>query len=186
MPKRKIARLLNGPVSLRPLEEADLAATLAWRNQSQIRKWFFYSDEITPAQHRRWFEQYRARDDDFVFIIEEMDRLKRPVGQVALYNIDWVRGRAEFGRLMIGDPEAAGLGLAKLATARLVEEGLGPWCLKEIFLEVMPANRAALAVYAACGFRVLESPEGGGAVTMVRRVDKGDPAEANSANGGRS
>ncbi len=126
--------------------------TLAWRNLDHIRQWFFHSDVITPEQHRAWWECYKDRDDDFVFVIEETETLKRPVGQVSLYNIDWALGRAQFGRLMIGDADARGKGLARLATARLVDEALGPWGLSEVYLEVLAANGSALAVYAACGF----------------------------------
>lgn len=157
MPKRTITPLENGRVRLRLLEESDLPATLAWRNQDHIRKWFFHSDVITPDQHRAWWERYRHKDDDFVFVIEETESLKRSVGQVALYNIDWEIGTAEYGRLMIGDPDARGLGLARLATARLVEEALGPWQLSEVHLEVKPANEAALAVYRATGFTVVDA-----------------------------
>ena len=157
MPKRTITPLVNGRVRLRLLEEADLAATLAWRNQDHIRKWFLNSDVITPEQHRAWWERYRQKDDDFMFVIEETETLRRPVGQVALYNIDWATGRAEYGRLMIGDSEARGLGLARLATARLVEEAIGPWQLIDVHLEVKAANEAALAVYRATGFAVVSA-----------------------------
>ena len=34
--------------------------------------------------HRQWWEAYRGRDDDFVFVIEELAELKAPVGQVAV------------------------------------------------------------------------------------------------------
>jgi RimJ/RimL family protein N-acetyltransferase len=142
--------------------------TLAWRNQDHIRSWFFSSDVIAPAQHRAWFEQYTARDDDFVFVIEETETLNRPVGQVSLYHIDWAVGRAEFGRLMIGDEAATGLGLARLATARLVEEALTVWGLREVYLECVSTNTRALAIYAACGFR--PEPGTGDVTRMSRRV----------------
>jgi RimJ/RimL family protein N-acetyltransferase len=153
MPKRSIAPLVNGRVRLRLLEEADLPMTLAWRNQDHIRRWFLTSDLISPEQHGAWFEQYKDRDDDFVFVIEETETLKRPVGQVSLYRIDWAAGRAEFGRLMIGEIEASGCGLARLATARLVDEALTVWGLRELYLECHASNVPALAVYDACGFR---------------------------------
>ena len=157
MAKRAIATLVKGRVRLRLLEEADLPMTLAWRNQDHIRKWFFNSDVITPEQHRAWWERYIKKDDDFVFVIEETETLKQPVGQVALYNIDWSAGTAEFGRLIIGAAEARGLGLAQLATTRVVDAALGPWQLKDVHLEVVPANDAALAVYRACGFTVVSA-----------------------------
>lgn len=165
---------MNGRVRLRLLEEADLPMTRAWRNQDHIRKWFFNSDLITPERHRAWWERYQDRDDDFVFVIEETELLKRPVGQVALYNIDWAAGCAEFGRLMIGDADARGLGLARLATARLVAAALDDWSLSEVHLEVLSANAPAIAIYLACGFR--ETRRGSGVVRMQkRRSNLADP-----------
>ena len=142
-----IAARSPAPVGLRLLEERDLPRTLAWRNQDHIRRWFFSGERLTAEQHARWFARYRQRDDDFVFIIEEIQGSRqtpsavrqkppaseknlrpgpqgerhttrkrvpgacyyvRPVGQAAIYNIDWLRGTAEFGRLMIGEADAAG------------------------------------------------------------------------------
>lgn len=153
-PKRWIAPLERGRIRLRLLEEADLPMTLAWRNQEHIRKWFFYSDVLAPEQHRAWYEKYRLRDDDFVFIIEETQTLQKPVGQVALYNIDWAARRGEFGRLLIGEPEAVGQGLAFNATHLLVNTALTTWGLREVFLEVYAHNTAALTIYRRCGFHV--------------------------------
>ncbi len=155
MPKRHVPSLVSGRVRLRLLEEADLPMTRAWRNQDHIRRWFFNSDIITPEQHHAWWRRYHERDDDFVFVIEETDTLKRPIGQVALYNIDWAAGRAEFGRLMIGEAAAQGQGLARLATSTIVDEALTAWAINEVYLEVLPENLPALAIYRSCGFREL-------------------------------
>jgi RimJ/RimL family protein N-acetyltransferase len=172
MAKRTIAPMIAGRVRLRLLEERDLPATLAWRNQDHIRRWFFTSAVLSPEQHRAWFDTYRERDDDFVFVIEEIEELHRPVGQVALYRIDWTGGRAELGRLMIGDDAARGRGLARLATARLVEEALTRWRLREVYLESVPDNERALAVYRACGFTPAGS--GTGKVILAKRADAHD------------
>jgi RimJ/RimL family protein N-acetyltransferase len=153
--KRAIAPFGQGRVRLRLLEEADLPLTLRWRNQDHIRKWFFYSDPLSPEQHQAWFEQYRERDDDFVFVIEETRTLCRPVGQVSLYHIDWLAGRAEFGRLMIGDPAATRQGLACLATGLAVNEAFEAMDLREVYLELRGDNASALALYEASGFRVV-------------------------------
>lgn len=169
MAKRHIAPLVSGRVRLRLLDEADLPMTLAWRNQDHIRRWFLSSDVITPDQHRRWYEQYRDRDDDFVFLIEETQTLGRPIGQAALYRVDWEQGCAEYGRLMIGDAAASGLGLATLATARLLTLALMEWGLREVRLEVRSSNAAARAVYHSCAFE--KSAEHDGVITMVRRRD---------------
>jgi RimJ/RimL family protein N-acetyltransferase len=165
--KRSIDPLVKGRVRLRLLEETDLPLTLDWRNRDENRHWFFSPAVISPDQHRGWFDRYRERDDDFVFVIEETDEFKRPVGQLSLYDIDWATGRAEFGRLLIGDPEARGLGVAQLATALLVDEALEGWGLREIHLECRSTNARAIAVYAACGFHAQEPV--GDVTSMVRR-----------------
>ena len=152
MSKRTLAPLQLDRVRLRLLEEADLPMTLAWRNRPDIRKWFLNSELITPDQHRAWYAQYRHRDDDFVFVIEETDRLQRPIGQISLYRVDAKARRAEFGRLLIGDPAANGQGLAQLATRCLLQAASSMWMLNEVYLEVRAANHPAIAVYAACGF----------------------------------
>jgi len=154
--KRPIPPLVGDRVRVRLLEEADLPSTLAWRNQDHIRRWFVHSDTITPEQHHQWFAAYRERDDDFVFVIEAMPNPPRPVGQVSLYRIDWARHRAEYGRLMIGEADAAGRGLAHEATNVLIKYATATLGIREIELEVFAHNAAAVAIYSACGFRLQE------------------------------
>src|SRR5262245_14531558 len=79
MGKRHLAPIIGQHVRLRLLTEADLPMTLAWRNQAHIRKWFVHSDVIVWEQHQLWCTRYFARDNDFIFIIEETRQLRRPV-----------------------------------------------------------------------------------------------------------
>lgn len=167
MTKRHIDPIAGVRVRLRPLEESDLALTLAWRNQEQVRSWFVYSEPLTEGQHRAWFEKYARRDDDFVFVIEETKELRKPVGQLSIYNIDWPCARAEFGRMLIGEPEAAGRGLAKEATALVLDYAADRLGLDEVEAFVKSANAASLAVLFACGF--VETGERDGLKRLVRR-----------------
>ena len=52
-----------------------------------------------------------APDDDFVFVVEDLDGPGGLIGQASLYHIDWGAGCAEFGRLLIGESAARGRGL---------------------------------------------------------------------------
>jgi len=156
MAKRTVPSLVGDRVRLRLLEEGDLSRTLAWRNQDHIRRWFVHSAVITPEQHRAWFEGYREQDDDFVFVIEETRDLGKPIGQVSLYRIDWNRHRAEYGRLLIGEADAAGRGLAREATDVLLRHATTTWGIVETELEVFADNAAAIAIYAATGFTARE------------------------------
>ncbi len=166
MAKRAVPPLIGERVRLRLLEEGDLPQTLAWRNQEHIRRWFVYSNVIEPEQHRQWFEAYRDRDDDFVFIIEETQALRKPIGQVSLYRIDWDQRRAEYGRLMIGEADAAGRGLAYEATEVLLRFGTTTLGLRELELEVFADNAAAIRIYTKCGFRAEE--RSGAMLRMLR------------------
>jgi diamine N-acetyltransferase len=170
MSKRPMSVLQGEKIRLRPLAREDLPLTLSWRNQDAVRQWFFHSGIISSEQHYAWYEEYCERDDDFIFIIEETDILQLPVGQVALYHVDWLARRAEFGRLMIGEPRARGKGLAKAATQLMLEYAVSELQLCEIYLEVYETNMPALAVYRACGFT--ETRRCNGIVTMTWKAPR--------------
>lgn len=151
MPKRQVAPIVAGPVTLRLLEERDLPMTLAWRNKDRVRSQLVTSRPIADDEHRAWYTRYAERDDDFVFIIEEGQQ-GRPVGQVSVYAIDWQAGTAEFGRLMIGENGALGRGFAHAATGAAVRLAFETFRLAELRLEVFDTNERAIAIYRGHGF----------------------------------
>jgi RimJ/RimL family protein N-acetyltransferase len=148
--KRAIPPVRGRRTTLRLLTGADLARTLAWRNQDRVRAAFVTSSVIPEETHHAWFAAYAERDDDFVFIIEERPP-GRPVGQISLYEIDWTAGTATFGRLLLGESDALGRGLASEAMGLIVAlaRQLG---LRELRLEVFPDNARAVALYRKHGF----------------------------------
>jgi RimJ/RimL family protein N-acetyltransferase len=152
MRKRQIEPFAHGRVRLRLLSEPDLPMTLAWRNQDHIRKWFFDSAPITAEQHRAWFAQYADRDDDFVFIIEETREFLKPVGQLAVYKIDYAVGRGEFGRILIGEADAARTGLAREATRLLVHFTFEQLGLIEVVAFVKNDNLVSQRMLLSSGF----------------------------------
>jgi RimJ/RimL family protein N-acetyltransferase len=133
---------------------------MAWRNQESIRKWFINTNLIDENQHLAWFRRYLERDDDFLFIIEDKARGNRPVGQISIYQVDRQNLSAEYGRIMIGDEEARGKGLAKAATNLVLEFAFETLGLQVITLEVRNENEPALAIYNSCGFQVTGEKNG--------------------------
>lgn len=160
MPKPTVVSIPGPRTRLRPLAEADLPLTLAWRNQDAIRRWFVHSDLLTWEQHSAWFQRYLERDDDFLFVIEETAQLQRPIGQIGLYRIDWQAGCAEYGRIMIGEATAQGHGYAAEATAMLIDFAFRDWNLRTIELEVYADNERALRVYLRHGFESIALRDG--------------------------
>jgi RimJ/RimL family protein N-acetyltransferase len=153
MTKRFISPVENEKVALRLLEENDLPLTLSWRNQENIRRWFFTTDIVSFENHLAWFKRYRELDTDFVFIILSKELNLKPVGQISLYSINWQTRIGEYGRLMIGEAEARGKGLARSASLLLLQVGFEILGLREIVLEVKQDNLPAIAVYRSVGFQ---------------------------------
>jgi len=82
------------------------------------------------------------------------------IGQISLYNIDWINLRAEFGRLMIGQIEAQGKGYADEATSMLLNYAASKLGIKEIFLEVFCDNLKAIKIYKKHGFKTTKIDNG--------------------------
>jgi len=151
--------IVDEGIMLRPLEERDLETVRRWRNQDHIRFNFINSNRITREGQKAWYSNYLQRDDDLMFIIEDTGELKCSVGTVALYNIDRLNLRAEFGRLMIGHAGARGKGLAFKATCLLCRFAFETLGLKEIYLRVFDGNRPAINLYRKAGFTVVGGGE---------------------------
>jgi len=153
MPKSNLPLIEKENLRLRLLERSDLPTTLNWRNKANIRKWFVHSDPISWEEHQNWFEKYREDENDYVFIIEEKGVFNKSIGQISLYNIDRANNRGELGRLMVGEEEARGKGLAKKATRLLVGIAFNNFLMKELYLNVFKNNYPAIHIYEQCGFK---------------------------------
>ncbi len=163
MSKQCIPLLEKGCVRLRLLERTDLGTTLSWRNEN--RRWFLNSDLLSIDSHCSWFEQYIARNDDYVFIIEQLSERIEPTGQISLYKIDWEQRKAEFGRLLIVE-SARQKGVAKKAIEILLEYAFDTLGIKTIHLEVLQSNHPAISLYEKCGF--VHTEELGSRIIMTR------------------
>lgn len=147
--KPEISSLSDELVSLRLLAEGDLPTTLAWRNSDDARKWFINSAKIEWPNHLSWFNSYKEKNNDFVFIIESNGAL---VGQCAVYGVDHTTHKAEVGRFLAG-PEHAGKGYIKRGCKLLIRICWEQLSLEKIFLEVLKDNTRAINLYEKLGFR---------------------------------
>lgn len=144
-------------VTLRLLERDDLLTTLQWRNDANVRKWFKNSNIIDVDDHYKWFESYKNKRDDYVFIILSNENSSL-VGQGAIYNIDFDEKRAEIGRF-IAAPDNAGKGLMKATCAAILEFAHNTMQLDTLYLEVYKNNHKAIHIYEECGFIETSSNE---------------------------
>lgn len=146
--KRELLPFHAGPLCLRLITERDLEMTLSWRNHDDVRIWFKNSNLLSLEQHRNWFQNYKNKDDDFLFIVEVDGK---PVGQASVYGIQWEKESAEVGRFLVA-LEAAGRGYISQACGALLQISRVTLGLKSLFLEVFEKNKRAIRLYQSNGF----------------------------------
>lgn len=139
--------------------------TRNWRNKDRVRTRFIFTDKLEPESHQKWFADYRKRSNDYLYVIEELQKLKKPVGQISIYNIDADTKSAEYGRVMIGEEEALGLGIAAEASRMLIEHFKKNFGIETFHLEVKADNENAYRMYEKLGFERVE--QSGDLVSMV-------------------
>ena len=147
----KLSYPLTGEhMTLREISEEDSECVVRWRNAENPNRVFF-SDRILTLEHQhRWIKTYRNDPSDFTFIIEHDGN---PVGMVSLYHIK--EKKAEFGRLLIGEKEFRGQGLAGEAVRRVIDFGFRDLGLEEIRASVFEDNRPAVSLYLSVGFKIV-------------------------------
>jgi RimJ/RimL family protein N-acetyltransferase len=149
--------LLGVDCKLVPLGPEHTDRVIRWRNDPDIARYFLTAHRFEQAGHEAWLARTLAGDQDFNWAIE--DECGVPVGTVGLYNVVWSEGRAEFGRLLIGERDARGKGLARKAT-ELVVRAAAEAHLSDIYLDVKSSNVAALSLYLTAGFGVIGELDG--------------------------
>jgi diamine N-acetyltransferase len=148
--KPRVEPFGDARVRLRPLHRDDLPMTRQWRNRDEVRKWFKHPEVITAEGHAAWYAQYEQCDNDFMFIVEDIES-GEAVGQVAIYGVDDVARHAEIGRFIVA-PGHEGHGHMKAAIGLLCRWASGSRRLASLFLEVFAHNVRAIGLYRACGF----------------------------------
>lgn len=145
-------------IAIRPLEEGDIELLRIWRNDPEKTKYLRKLPEITPQMQKTWFEASQQNQDELVFAVVETKKLNRMVGSVALYSFQ--ENVAEVGRLQIGDPEAAGRGIGRVAMSLAVWIGFTHLGLEKLKAEVHCDNIAACKSYYRMGFRKVGTHDG--------------------------
>jgi len=148
---------MNHDVILQEITQKDIELIRNWRNKEDIRNNFLNSNEISSTQQEAWFRKYVKQENDRMFLILSEKLNNKPVGTVALYNIDFLKKEAEFGRLMIGEADAKGLGIGFLATKQMCEYGFEKLNLSRIYLQVFQENVVAKNIYEKIGFTILKT-----------------------------
>lgn len=82
-------------ISLRSVEEKDAETILNWRTNENISK-YLHKVENDVEKQKKWIREQQNREGDYYFLI--LDKKNNPVGTIGLYNINYQKAEAEFGR----------------------------------------------------------------------------------------
>ncbi|MEK5257114.1 GNAT family protein [Paenibacillus sp. FSL F4-0125] len=142
----------SSEIVLTPIGEDDIELMRDWRNAPINQTSFLTNSYIEAEQQRLWYQKYLGKEDDIMFIINDITGATTKIGMVGLYDVNTELGTAEFGRFLIGEPSARGKGLGFTVTLLLCKFGFEQLKLNEIRLEVLGENSIAHTIYSKVGF----------------------------------
>lgn len=150
--KNEVKEFSLRELSFRPISNFDIETLRLWRNKEENRTKFIYDGIISPEQQINWYESYKIKNNDLMFIVSESNS-GALFATVSLYNIDFTNLSAEFGRIMIGDDDYKGKGLGAKITSAIVNYAFEELNLKNVYLEVFSDNLSAIKTYEKAGFK---------------------------------
>jgi diamine N-acetyltransferase len=137
---------IAGPrVTLRPLESPHLPYLRRWQEDPEIQR--TCSAKLLSDLLQR---NGRRRDDHLEYIIH--NERQRPIGLVALFQIDPDAGQAEMAKLL-GDPAARGSGYASEATGLLLAYAFEILKLHRVYLRTKGFNLHNIQLNEKLGFQ---------------------------------
>lgn len=144
-------------VLLRPLEHSDIESLRTWRNDESNNRFLRDVGKITSEMQEEWYRNYLHKNDEVFFSIEEINKFKKIIGALALYDIS--SDCAEIGKIQIGEKEVRGKGIGKKSLVMLMKFGFETLMLKRIIATVNKDNIAAMINHVAVGFRITGEKE---------------------------
>jgi diamine N-acetyltransferase len=149
--KLPIVNITGERVALGPARRDLIQLYQRWINQFEVvRNLGQLPFPMTLDAETTWYEQISVRGTPF-FTIYELSSW-RPIGTVALHDLDHQHGTAEFG-ILIGEPEARGKGLGTEVTRLMINYAFTSLGLHNLMLRALSSNAAGVAAYTKAGFR---------------------------------
>lgn len=144
--------MIENKVHLIPLDEEHIEMVRVWRNNQDIRKFYFSWQMISKSQQKKWYERYSNDDSQVVFAIID-NSSKEFIGTIALYKIDHFHQNAELSTL-IGNKNYWGKGIATEALRLLCRYAFCEMNLNKIYTYVLKTNMASIKKNENNGFKI--------------------------------
>ncbi|MBA2964831.1 MULTISPECIES: UDP-4-amino-4,6-dideoxy-N-acetyl-beta-L-altrosamine N-acetyltransferase [Ramlibacter] len=143
--------LTSKRIRLRAIEEQDLEIMAKWRSDPSVYEYFYEYLPISVRQQKNWYERQLSDSSEINFIVA--DKANEPVGTVSIYHIDRRNRKAEWGRLIIGDPKARAGGIGAEIEALVLEYAFEHLNIHKLYCEVLVENRSVVELHKKFGFR---------------------------------
>jgi len=141
--------VLQGSVAtLRPLTLDDAEITLKWRLSARAR--FLQRGAQTTAEQRAWIAAKLATNE-MNFIIEYKNK---PVGMIALHDINQIHKSVQMGRLLVGEEEWVGKAPVVFdADLMLCDYAFDTLKMHKIYGDVLEENQGMLRTRLYLGYK---------------------------------
>ena len=140
-----LASLSAPRLNLRAAGPGDLEDLRAWKNANKAG--FFFQEDITVEMQHRWYESYRARPNDFMFIVESGG------AKAGCMGFRLTDGGAADTYNMIAAPAEKGKGIMKAAILMMCSH-IAERHTKDIGCLVVKSN-PAVKYYEHCGYKIV-------------------------------
>ncbi len=144
--------IYGNKIYLRSFKPGDEEMISRMENHPDTRKTLFYAKPTTIDQQLEKINKQLNDPNTVLFTICNNEN-NDPVGQTALFRIDWV-GRMAVFYIGIADKENWSKGYGSEATKLIIEYAFQTINLNRIQLHVALENEAAIKVYRRIGFQV--------------------------------
>jgi len=141
-------------IKLRPLKKGDYLTTIKWRDENELRLLAqFHLLPVTNELEKEWMDALvkSKNNKEIYFAIEEI-KSSNLLGYFQIKNINWSSRTAWLG-IIIGDQNSRGKGYGSETMQLGLDYAFSFLNLRKISLEVISANKTALALYKKFGFR---------------------------------
>ena len=141
--------ILEGRIAtLRPIAEEDAETTLAWRLSSRAK--LLQRGAKTIAEQKAWIAA-KLKTNEFNFIIEYR---AKPVGMIALHDINHLHKSVQMGRLLVGEEKRVGkMPVAFEADLLLCDFAFDVLKMHKIYGDVMEDNLGMIKTRLYLGYK---------------------------------
>lgn len=150
-------RIIGEKIYLRPIEEKDSELIVKWRNQENVRRYFFYQKDFTLEGQKQWYETKVKTGEVYQFIVCDAEN-EKPIGCTYIQGFNEDRTAAESG-IFIGENEVRGRGVGKEALALTAKFAFDELGLEKLNARAFEGNKASVNAHLGTGYRITDSIE---------------------------